>query len=183
VKSFHFAFFFKKLIVHLRTKIIIIKMQIASVSELKKELSNRPPKELLELCLTLSKFKKENKELLTYLLYERDDEEGFIRGIKLEVDELFENVNRKNYFFIKKGVRKILRTIKKYIRYSKRKDTEVELLIYFCKKMRAFNPTMTRSRVLVNIYKKQVEMIEKKLVKLEEDLQYDFGLELEKLKK
>lgn len=156
-------------------------MQTATVSELKRELSQRPPKELMELCLTLSKFKKENKELLTYLLYERSDEEGFIRGVKNEVDEMFEDINTRSFFYIKKAVRKILRTIKKYIRYSKRKDTEVELLLYFCEKMKNFSPSYKRNRVLTNMYDRQIESIRKKLPKLEEDLQYDYGEELKEL--
>ena len=48
-------------------------MKAVNVSRLKTELNNRSPKELLEICLRLSKFKKENKELLTYLLLEADD--------------------------------------------------------------------------------------------------------------
>ena len=43
-------------------------MKAVSVKELSQELLNRSPKELRDLCLRLSRFKKENKELLTYLL-------------------------------------------------------------------------------------------------------------------
>ena len=57
-------------------------MKAASLSELKKELSSRPPQELLELCLRLTKFKKENKELLTYLLYEASNEPAFVKSVK-----------------------------------------------------------------------------------------------------
>ena len=45
-------------------------MKTATVTVLKKELKYKSNDELLNLCLTLSKFKKENKELLTYLLFE-----------------------------------------------------------------------------------------------------------------
>lgn len=156
-------------------------MKAATVSEIKKELTHRPPKELIEFCLTLAKFKKENKELLTYLLYEKSNEASYIESIKRDVDEQFELINRKNFYLIKKGIRKILRNLKKYIRYSKRKDTEVELLIYFCKKLRNFKPDISRNRVLTNMYQRQIETIKKVLPKLEEDLQYDFGIELEEL--
>ncbi len=104
-------------------------MKAATVSELKKELQTRSEKELMALCLRLSKFKKENKELLTYLLYESADEMGYIRTVQLEIDEQFSEINTKTYYFIKKSVRKILRNIKKYIRYSGKKQTEVELLL------------------------------------------------------
>ena len=156
-------------------------MKAATISEIKKELNERSPKELVEYCLTLAKFKKESKELLTYLLYEKQNEASYIQSVKNEVDQQFEEINRKNFYVIKKGIRKILRNLKKFIRYSKRKDTEVELLIYFCKKLKSFSPSIKRSTVLTNIYYRQIEMIKKKLPALEEDLQYDFGVELEEM--
>ncbi len=156
-------------------------MKAATVSELKKELSTRAPKELLELCLRLSKFKKENKELLTYLLYEASNEAGYIESIKSAVDYEFEQINRKTFYFIKKSIRKILRNVKKYIRYSKNKETEVELLIHFCTKLKDFSPSFHRSVALSNLYYRQIEMIRKAVATLDEDLQYDFGIELEEL--
>ncbi|MGB0886430.1 MAG: hypothetical protein ACPGR5_08385, partial [Chitinophagales bacterium] len=93
-------------------------MKTATVRELKLELAEKSPKELIEICLTLSKFKKENKELLTYLLYEKDNEETYIKDIKAEVEEMFLDLNTKSLYYVKKSIRKILRTIKKYIRYS-----------------------------------------------------------------
>ncbi len=156
-------------------------MKAATVSELKKELSGRSEKELIALCLRLSKFKKENKELLTYLLYESDDEMGYIRTVQLEIDTQFEEINTRSYFFIKKSIRKILRNIKKYIRYSGKKQTEVELLMYFCRKLKAMTPSMRRSTVLVNIYEGQIRMIRKAMAKLHEDLQFDYEAELKEL--
>ncbi len=156
-------------------------MKAATVSELKKELQTRSEKELMALCLRLSKFKKENKELLTYLLYESEDEMGYIRTVQLEIDEQFTEINTKTYYFIKKSVRKILRNIKKYIRYSGKKQTEVELLLYFCRKLKIMTPSMHRSTVLVNIYDGQIRMIRKAMAKLHEDLQFDYEEELQSL--
>ena len=156
-------------------------MKAATVSELKKELQTRSEKELMALCLRLSKFKKENKELLTYLLYESEDEMGYIRTVQLEIDEQFTEINTKTYYFIKKSVLKILRNIKKYIRYSGKKQTEVELLLYFCRKLKIMTPSMHRSTVLVNIYDGQIRMIRKAMAKLHEDLQFDYEEELQSL--
>ena len=156
-------------------------MKAVTVTVLKKELNNQSQSELIELCLRLSKFKKENKELLTYLLFESSYEEGYIETVKLEIDEQFELINTNTYYFIKKSVRKILRIIKKYIRYSKKKETEIELLLYFCKKLKAFKPYINNNTVLKNIYFREIESIKKKLLLLHEDLQYDYNLELEKL--
>ena len=86
-------------------------MKAASVKDLKKELQQRSAFELVALCLRLSKFKKENKELLSYLLFEADDENAFIRRIQEEMAEQFSNINTKSSLFIKKGVAKILRSV------------------------------------------------------------------------
>jgi hypothetical protein len=156
-------------------------MKAATVKELKEELYGYSQKELVEICLRLSKFKKENKELLTYLLYESKDEMTFIRSVKDEIDLQFDQVNKKSYYFIKKSIRKILRNTRKYIRYSQKKETEVELLIYFCEKLNKFKPSIKKNKVLKNLYWRQIEVIRKSISKLHEDLQYDYGNELEKL--
>lgn len=156
-------------------------MKAATVKELRAELNNLPSKELVEVCLRLSKFKKENKELLTYLLYEASNEDGYIATVKLEIDQQFEEINRKSYYFIKKSIRKILRDVKKYIRYSKKKETEVELLIYFCQKLKEFKPSIRKNDTLYNLYFRQINMIKKTVLKLHEDLQFDYGEEIEAL--
>ena len=154
-------------------------MKAASVKEIKQELSTRSPKELLELCLRLSRFKKENKELLTYLLFESYDEQAYIKSIKIDIEDQFEQINRKSYYYIRKSARKILTTTKKFIRYSGKKETEVELLIYFCLKLRKLNPSITRSMALRNMYMRQVELIKKTLAGLHEDLQLDYESDME----
>ncbi len=157
-------------------------MKAATLAQIKKELQHRDAEELLQLCLRLGRFKKENKELLTYLLFESDSEEGYRETVKEEVELQFSEVNTNSYFYIKKSVRKILRGIKKYIRYSGNKETEVVLLLYFCEKLKAFTPSIKRNTTLTNLYERQLAFIEKKIAVLHEDLQYDYGLVLEELK-
>lgn len=154
-------------------------MKAASVKEIKQELNTRSPKELLELCLRLSRFKKENKELLTYLLFESYDEQAYIKSIKTDIEDQFEQINRKSYYYIRKSARKILTTTKKFIRYSGKKETEVELLIYFCLKLRKLSPSISRSMALRNMYMRQVELIKKTLAGLHEDLQLDYESDME----
>ncbi len=156
-------------------------MKAATVVQLKKELQHRNPDEILQLCLRLARFKKENKELLTYLLFEADHEEGYIEAVKAEMDEAFSEINTNSYFYIKKSVRKILRTIKKYIRYSGNKETEVALLLYFCQELKEFNPSIKRNTTLMNLYERQLVFIRKKIDALHEDLQYDYGILLNEL--
>lgn len=156
-------------------------MKTATITQLKKELAHHSQKELMELCLRLSKFKKENKELLTYLLFEADNEEAFILGIKEEVTLQFETINTTSYYFIKKSVRKILRLVKKYIRYSKITTTEIELLLYFCYELKKVSKPIVKNVTLQNIFDRQIVLIKKAIAKLHEDLQFDYNQELEDL--
>ena len=156
-------------------------MKTATVNELKKEIQHLSQTELIEAVLVLSKFKKENKELLTYLLFEASDEAGFIEGVKKEISNEFSTINCNSYFYMKKSVRKILRITKKYIRYSKNKETEIELLLYFCKELKNLKPSIYKNISLNNIYDRQITFIKKNLTKLHEDLQYDYNLMLDEL--
>jgi hypothetical protein len=156
-------------------------MKAVSVKELKLELDNRSPKELRELCLRLSKFKKENKELLTYLLFESSDEATYVESVKMHIDKQFEEVNRKSYYFIKKSIRKILSDTRKYCRYSQNKKTEIDLLIYFSLKLKNFRPSIRKNNALRNLYIRQTDSITEKVSALHEDLQYDYRTELNAL--
>ena len=154
-------------------------MKAATVKAIKEELKMRSREELVELCLSLSKFKKENKELLTYLLYEVSDELSFINSIKEEIDLAFKEVNRTSYYYLKKSIRKILRNTKKNIRYSKKKQTEVELILFYCNKLKNFTPPISKSIPLTRIFEREIQRIEKIVAKLDADLQYDYGNEIE----
>ncbi|WP_341216058.1 hypothetical protein [uncultured Wocania sp.] len=156
-------------------------MKAVSVTVIKKELQHQSSDELMELCLRLSRFKKENKELLTYLLFESSDENNYIESVKNYIDDEFELINIKSYFYIRKSVRKILKNIKKYVRYSQKKETEVELLLYFCQKLKGFSPSIKYSTQLQNTYNRQVILTKKIITTLHEDLQYDYNLMLEDL--
>ena len=156
-------------------------MKAVPVVTIKKELKELSNEELTELCLRLSKFKKENKELLTYLLFESHNEDDYIQSIKNFVDEQFEIINRDSYFYIKKSVRKILRLIKKFARYSLKKETEVELLLYFCQKLKKFSPSIKNNVTLTNIFERQLLLAKKIISTLHEDLQYDYNLVIDEL--
>ena len=156
-------------------------MKAVTIKQIKDELSHKSAIELKELCLHLSRFKKENKELLTYLLFESHDEDQYIQSIKDLMDQQFSEINTNSYFYIRKSMRKILSQVKKFIRYSKNKETETELLLYYCKKMVEFTPSIKQSQRLQNVFDTQVRMIKKAIDKLHEDLQYDFKLELDNL--
>lgn len=156
-------------------------MKSASVNEIKQELTALKQPAVAELCLRLAKFKKENKELLTYLLFEAHDEETYIKGIKNEINELFDTINLSHLYFAKKTLRKIIRIINKYCRYSGNKQTEIELRIYFCQKLKISGIPFHRNTVTNNIFDSQLKKINTILATLHEDLQYDYLKEIKTL--
>ena len=149
-------------------------MKASTINELKQELVNTAAPTLVELCLRLARFKKENKELLTYLLFEAHDTSAYIQSVKDAMALQFADINKSNVYFVKKTLRKILRTAKKYIRYSGLAIVEVELLIYFCEAMKELNISIDKNPVLLNIYQNQLKNINKALKGMHEDLQYDY---------
>nr|WP_319512484.1 hypothetical protein [uncultured Draconibacterium sp.] len=153
-------------------------MDIASLSHIKKELKNLPPEVLQDVVVRLAKYKKENKELLSYLLFEAYNEDEYIRQVKEEIDLEFMSLNRSSFYLAKKTIRKVLKTTKKHIRFSGKKETEIELLLYFCKKLKDSRLNYKRSRVVFNMYLNQVKRIQKVISMLHEDLQYDYREEL-----
>lgn len=156
-------------------------MRSASIQEIKEELRSLPQSRLTELCLRLAKFKKDNKELLTYLLFEASDEQAFIRTVKSEIDEGFTELPKPNLYLTKKTLRRVLRTTAKQIRYMSSPQAEVEILTHFCRKVRDTNIPLRESPVLNNLYHQQLKKIRSVIATLHEDLQYDFLRDLKGL--
>lgn len=148
-------------------------MKAASINEIKKDLEKRDPDEILQYCLQLARFKKENKELLSFLLFDADDISEYVKNIKQETDQQFEEINKSNIYFIKKSVRKILRSLNKYIRFSLSKQVEAELLIHFCNCIISHSVPIKKSQQLMNLYQTQLKKIDQALSTLHPDLQYD----------
>ncbi len=149
-------------------------MKTASLKEIKIELENTPPEKLLELCLRLTKFKKENKELLTYLLFEEGNEQSYVASVKQVLNELFDTVNKTQLYFAKKTIRKIVRIANRYIKYSDCKTTEPDLLLHVCEKINELNLDLKKNTALHNIYLSQLKKIKKAVSVMHEDEQYDY---------
>ena len=133
-------------------------MKAASLAQIKKELKLRSPQDIEELCLRLGRFKKET------------------------IDDEFNSITNTNFYYLKKSVRKILKNVKKYIRYSNDKETEVAILLHFCEHLITFKPSITRNITLHNLYDRQIQLIDKKIEALHEDLQYDYKEDMQRLK-
>ncbi len=156
-------------------------MKAASINEIKKELQELEPKVLIDLCMRLTKYKKDNKELLTYLLFEAHDQEAFIKQIKEKIDLQFTEIKHDNLYFVKKGLRKVLRNANKHLKHIGSAAAEAEVLIYYCKKIKAEKIPIHKNKLLTNLYNNQLKKINSVIAKLHEDLQYDFKKELENL--
>src|SRR5258706_4993981 len=153
-------------------------MPTASIQEIKKELRSQDADLLQELCVRLAKYKKENKELLNYLLFEAHNEKTYVENVKEEIHELFKTVPGSNVYFIKKSLRKILRFANKQIKYSGITQTELEVRIFFCTKVKELKIPLPAGTVLSNLYLQQIKKIESALAKLPEDIQADYEREL-----
>ncbi len=154
-------------------------MKTATITEIKKTLKNCDNETLIELCLSMAKFKKESKELLTYLLYEKSDEAYYIKGVKEQIKEEFKNINTNQTRFLKKGARKVLRITKKHIRFSKKKTTELELILFYCEELLQVKANIQRNSVLRGIIERELLRMKKITNGLHEDLQYDYHREID----
>ena len=156
-------------------------MKAATINELQLELTTIPAEQLAALCIRLAKFKKENKELLTYLLFESFDEHAYMENIKTEMQQQFEEINTSSLYFVKKSLRKILRTLSKYIRYTGSAEAEVKLILFFCTTLKSSGIPIEKNPVIKNMFNNQLKKISKAIATMHEDLQYEYAKELEQL--
>jgi hypothetical protein len=156
-------------------------MKAPTIHQLEKELRTLEPKKVLEICVRLAKHKKENKELLAYLLFDSNNESTYVEDAKKEIDELFGAINRKTVYTTKKGLQKIVRNMSKLIKYSKSKQTELEIRLYFCGKIKVSRINLDSSSVINNLYYREIEKISALFGKLHEDIQLDYIAEIEAL--
>lgn len=143
------------------------------LQDIKKEMQHLSGLQIADLCLRLARHKKENKELLAYLLFEAVNEAAFIEKVKAEAGFMFSQLPVRSYEAAK-YLRKILRLISKYNKFIASKEAEIELLINFCNNYLQYTDRRTPYKPLRLILTRQVEKIRTAIGKLHEDKQYDF---------
>jgi hypothetical protein len=144
------------------------------LQHIKKELQHLHNEQIAELCLRLARHKKENKELLAYLLFEAHDKAAFIEKVKAEAGFMFSQLPAQNYNTAK-GLRKILRLLNKYTKFMASKGAEIELLLNFCMNYLQYADRRTSYKPLRLILVRQLEKIRVLISKLHEDLQFDYS--------
>ncbi|MDB5011690.1 MAG: hypothetical protein JWQ06_2479 [Mucilaginibacter sp.] len=144
------------------------------LQHIKKELQHLSNEQISELCLRLARYKKENKELLAYLLFEAYDEPAFIEKVKAETGFMFSQLPVQNYNAAK-NLRKILRLLGKYTKFMASKGAEIELLLNFCSNYLQYADRRTTYKPLRLILVRQLEKIRTLIGKLHEDMQFDYS--------
>lgn len=155
-------------------------MKPEKLTGIKKELSGLSVQQLTDICLRLAKYKKDNKELLNYLLFDADDPLAYAEQVKAFLEEEFKALPR-HYYQSSKTLRKILRLMNRHAKYTASKQVELEMLIWFCRNFVRYADTHTSHKPLQAIFIRQLDKIKAILPKLHEDLQYDYTREFETL--
>lgn len=155
-------------------------MKPEKLSDLKKELSGLSTHELTEICLRMAKYKKENKELLSYLLFDADAPMKYAEQIKGFLLEDFKTM-QKHYYYSTKSMRKIIRLINRYAKYTGSKEVEIELALWFCINFLKFADLKTSHKPMQGLLTRQFEKVIKLIPKLHEDLQFDYRKEFDSL--
>jgi hypothetical protein len=151
-----------------------------TLQAVKKELQHLSGAQVAELCLRLAKYKKENKELLSFLLFDAHDIVAYTQNVKDEIDSMFSELPSHAYY-VAKALRKILKLITKHTKFMASKPAEIELLTHFCSKYVEHIDKRAGYKPLRMILNKQLEKAFKLLAALHEDLQYDHRTDLERV--
>ncbi len=152
-------------------------MKAASIAEVKKQLVKLDQGELLEIVLRLARFKKDNKELLTYVLFLSENEPAYAGYLCEEIEEQF----RLSPNMHKKTLRKTIRVMDKCLRFSGSKETELTVRAFFCRSLISSETPFRDRKVMFNMYAGQIKKIQKLIDSYHEDLQHDYRLEFRDL--
>lgn len=143
------------------------------LTELKRELEALSPPELLKIVLRIAKHKVENKELLSYLLFDAHDPLNYAEYLKDEMEAPYLQAITHPYYLLK-GLRKSLRLVTKYYRFTGNRNGEVELLLKLVSSFHAHYKSQFKYAALSKFIFRCLEKAEKSIEKLHEDLQADY---------
>ena len=156
-------------------------MYTAGVREIRQELEAQSPKELINIIQRLARFKKENKELLTFLLFEAHDLDGHLAAVREELLTSMLDIQPERIYLAKKTVRKTLRIANKHIRLIGSKAAEAEIRLHVCRLLQQSGMPIERNPVLQRIFQTQMRSARKAIDTLHEDLQWELLREADKI--
>ncbi|HQQ94170.1 MAG TPA: hypothetical protein PLQ93_06420 [Bacteroidia bacterium] len=138
--------------------------------------------DLIELCIKLARYKKENKDYLDYLLFSASDRDRYLNDIKSDMELQFGSIDpAQNLYYIKKSLRKIQRSLNRFSKYFNDKAFTVELHLHYCKCLKNSNIPFRKSQQLVQLYERELIRILSLVSSLHEDLRADYAGLLEEL--
>jgi hypothetical protein len=156
-------------------------MHSATIDTIKTELKQLPPREVLDLLLRLARFKKENKELLTYILFESANESEYVEQVKKEIAGEMLEIDGLPAYQYKKQFRKIQRKINKPIKYIGNKSATAELYLHMVRMISEKKKTISLATFLDKILQQYIIKIEKLLPGIEDDLAADMRKQLKQI--
>lgn len=159
----------------------IFNMKAYSIKLIKDEIVHLSQPELVKLCLLLAKSKKENKEYLSYLLFESEDEQRYVVSLKESLLQQFEEVNVKSVYLTKKSLRKIIRTAARFLKYTGNKESHVQIYLFLIHEILKLKLNLIKSLALQKIYTSLKNKLRNLIDELHEDLQFDYLSHFRKL--
>ncbi|MCC7298411.1 MAG: hypothetical protein IT244_08770 [Bacteroidia bacterium] len=150
----------------------------ASIHDIKNALKTLTPVQVQDYIMRLAKYKKENKEFLSFLLFMSGDLQQYIKDVKHQIEVGFGSLNTGSTYISVKGIRKILKLANKHIKFSGDKVVETEVLIWFCYQLKNSHIRLASSSVLKNMYDRQMQRIYRSMELLHEDIQADYRKEI-----
>lgn len=156
-------------------------MKFPTLAQLKKELSYLNEKELIDLVTDLSKFSRDNKSYLFFKLNEKDNPRLYLEMVQEELEADFLMARGDHSYYAKKAAQKLRRKMNKLLKLSKVKTDQIEVLLFFCEKLREYGFLRHRNPVLDNLYQMQLGKAVKLISGLHEDLQFDYEARVEEL--
>lgn len=156
-------------------------MKSESINNIKKKLLSLEPNELTLICLRLAKYKKESKELLSYLVFDSKDESQYVANVQQYCTEMIQEIKQKNSYIMIKNIRKTAKLVHKYMKFTENEVSKLEILIFFIELVK---PIINRYNLmsLDTFYVSQYKKMEALFNKLHEDYQYDFKNKMEELR-
>ena len=144
------------------------------IHELRVKTNDLSVESLHRLLTRLMRFKRENKELVAFELFIRAEPENWFADIREECNVTLNEMNTSHPYFMRKTMRKLIRTLKTYARYAGDPAIEAELL---CILLEAFHQKHLHEHTAEKIRKIVTDTqvrLQKMISKLHDDLQYDF---------
>ena len=114
--------------------------------------------------------------MLTYLLFDSESPLEYAQRVKLEIKMHFDELNI-HYYYSTKSLRKTLRLINKYSRFTKFKPGEIELLLHFSHLFVTIIPKETKHLPLLGLHHRSLAKAASLIKKIHEDLHYDYAAE------